>query len=131
MCFGYHIISPWKRVSSFIWMKLNPIYLRMLCAEIGSVALEKKIFKFRKCFFHYFIIISPWKRAGPLIWTNLNQFYPRMLCAKFGWNWPSGGEKKMNMWKVYRQTDDRWSEKLTWAFSSGELKQHINSQKRM
>ena len=45
----------------------------------------------------------------------------------------------MKMWKVYRQTDgrtdgrtegqtdrqttdDRWSEKLTWAFSSGELK---------
>ena len=40
-------------------------------------------------------------------------------------------EKKMKMWKVYRRTDrqtdrqttdDRWSEKLTWAFSSGELK---------
>ena len=35
--------------------------------------------------------------------------------------------EKMKMWKVYRQTDrqtteDRWSEKLTWAFSSGELK---------
>ena len=34
----------------------------------------------------------------------------------------------MKMWKVYRQTDrqtddgNRWSEKLTWAFSSGELK---------
>ena len=40
-------------------------------------------------------------------------------------------EKKMKMWKVYRQTDgrtdrqttnDKWSEKLTWVFSSGELK---------
>ena len=45
-------------------------------------------------------------------------------------------EKKMKMWKVYRRTTDRqtdgwmdrrtmvdrWSEKLTWAFSSGELK---------
>ena len=36
-------------------------------------------------------------------------------------------EKKMKMCKVYRQTDrqttdNRWSEKLTWAFSSGELK---------
>ena len=37
----------------------------------------------------------------------------------------------MKMWKVYRRTDrqtdrqttdDRWSEKPTWAFSSGELK---------
>ena len=48
-------------------------------------------------------------------------------------------EKKMKMWKVYRQTDtptdgqtdrqtpdDRWSEKLTWAFSSGELKTKQN-----
>ena len=53
--------------------------------EIGSVVLEKKIFKF-----HYFVIISPWKRAGPFIWTNLNPLHPRMLCAKFGGNWPSG-----------------------------------------
>ena len=35
----------------------------------------------------------------------------------------------MKLWKVYRRTDrqttdDRWSEKLTWAFSSGELKTH-------
>ena len=39
-------------------------------------------------------------------------------------------EKKMKMWKVYenddgqrrRTTDKFWSEKLTWAFGSGELK---------
>ena len=35
--------------------------------------------------------------------------------------------KKMNMLKVYRRTerqttDDRWTEKLTWDFISGELK---------
>ena len=43
-------------------------------------------------------------------------------------------EKKMKMWKVYRRTDgrtdrqttdDRWSEKLTWALSSGELKSFL------
>ena len=61
-----------------------------------------------------------------------------MLCAKFGWNWPSGsGEEVENVKSLQtdRQTDgqtdgqtdrqttnDRWSEKLTWAFSSGELK---------
>ena len=32
---------------------------------------------------------------GPFIWTNLNPLHPRMLCAKFGWNWPSGSEKKI------------------------------------
>ena len=39
--------------------------------------------------------------------------------------------KKMKMWKVYRQRDGRTmdarrSEKLTWAFSSGELKMNPN-----
>ena len=58
-----------------------------------------------------------------------------MLCAKFGWNWPSGSEEEdehVKSLQTDRQTDgrmdgqtaadDRWSEKLTWAFSSGELK---------
>mgnify|MGYP003683272863 CR=1 FL=1 len=36
-------------------------------------------------------------------------------------------KKKMKMWKVYDNNDDndddgQWSEKLTWAFGSGELK---------
>ena len=55
-----------------------------------------------------------------------------MLCAKFGGNWPSGsGEEDENV-KSLRQrqrrgqrrrrtTDKFWSEKLTWAFGSGEL----------
>ena len=29
-----------------------------------------------------------------------------MLCAKFGWNKPSGSEKKKKMWKVYDNVDD-------------------------
>ena len=57
-----------------------------------------------------------------------------MLCAKFGWNWPSGsGEEDENV-KSLRQrqrqqrrrtTDKFWSEKLTWAFGSGELKMNL------
>ena len=90
-------------------------------------------------YFHYFVIISPWRRARPFIWTNLNPLHPRMLCAKFGWNWPSGsGEEDENVkslrqqwqqqqrqrqqWRQRRTTDKFWSEKLTWAFGSGELK---------
>ena len=85
-------------------------------------------------YFHYFVIISPWKRAGPFIWTNLNPLHPRMLWTKFGWNWPCGtGEEDENVKSLQtdgqtdgqtdrQTTDDRWSEKLTWAFSSGELK---------
>ena len=37
-------------------------------------------------------------------------------------------EKKMKMWNVYRQTrDNRRSDKLTQAFSSGELKTNLNN----
>ena len=84
-------------------------------------------------YFHNFAIISPWKRAGPFIWTNLNPLHLRMLCAKFGWNWSTGsGEEDENVKSLQRRrrqrhrrrrtTDKFWSEKLTWAFGSGELK---------
>ena len=39
----------------------------------------------------------------------------------FGWNWPSGsGEEDEHV--SDGQTDDRGSEMLTWAISSGELR---------
>ena len=116
----------------------------MLCANFGWNWLSgsgEEDFLISSMYFHYFVFISPWKRAGPFIWTNLNPLHPRMLCAKFGWNWPSGSGEDENVKSLQtdRQTDrktdrrtdggtdrqtpdDRWSEKLTWAFSSGELK---------
>ena len=72
--------------------------------------------------------------AGPFISSNLNPLQPRMLCAQFGWNWPSGSGEEYNvksLWQQQRQggqqrwtTDILWSEKLTWTFSSGELKRY-------
>ena len=60
------------------------------------------------------------------IWTNLNPLHPRVLCTKFGWNWPSGSGEEDEDVKSSRQRrrtmDKFWSEKLTWAFGSGELK---------
>ena len=98
-------------------------------------------------YFHYFVIISPWKRARPFIWTNLNPLHPRMLCGKFGWNWPGGsGEEDENVKSLRRQrqqqqqqrqrrqrrtTDKFWSEKLTWAFGSGELKMECLSDRNL
>ena len=85
--------------------------------------------------FRYLVIISPWKIAWHLIWTNLKPLFPSMLRAKFEID-PVVLEKKMKMWKVYRQTvgrtygqttDYKQSEKLTWAFSSGELKMQLHS----
>ena len=71
------IISPWKRAGPFIWTNLNPLHPR-LCfgpsvVEIGSVVLERKIFKFCQCICVYFFIISPWKRAGSFIWKSCGQ----------------------------------------------------------
>ena len=69
--------------------------------EIGSVVLEKKIFWFCQCIFHYFIIISPRKGTGPFIWTKLNPLHPRILCAKFGWNWLSGSGEDFLISSMY------------------------------
>ena len=75
----------------------------------------------------YFMLFSnyfPLGKGGPFIWRNLNPLHPRMLCATFGWNLLSGSWEKR--WKCEKftdrqTTDGRWLEKLTWAFSSGEL----------
>ena len=111
--------------------------------EIGSVVLEKKIFEFRQCIFAISLLSPLGEGWGP-------SFEQTWICFTQGYFVPSLVEigqvvleKKMKMWKVYRQTDrqtdrrmdrrtdgrtdgqttdDRWSEKLTWAFSSGELK---------
>ena len=56
--------------------------------------------------------------------NNLNPFQTKMLCAKFGWNWPSGSREEDEYVKSLRQrrtTDKFRSEKLIWAFGSGEL----------
>ena len=77
--------------------------------EIGLVVVEKKIFNHAFSLFCYYL---PLERAWPFILRNLNPYPTRMLWGKSDWNWPSGsGEDE----------DDRRSEKLNWAFSSGEL----------
>ena len=118
-----------------IWTNLNLHYLRMLPHEFHlswpSDSGEEDFLKM-PLIFNKFMIISPWKRAWPFIWTNLNPLYSRMLCAKFGWNWPSGSWEEVENVKSLQQqrrrqrqrrqtTDKLWSEKLTWAFGSGEL----------
>ena len=94
----------------------------------GPVVLEK-IFKWHHPIFCIFVIIPLLKGAWSFIWTNLNPLHPRMICTKFDWIWPSGsGEEDENVKSLQRRqrrrqtTDKFWSEKLTWAFGSGELK---------
>ena len=51
-------------------------------------------------YFCYFVIYLSMEKS--FIWKNWNSLHPRMLYANFGWNWPSGSEEDI---KVYRQTD--------------------------
>ena len=89
MYFRYFvIISPWKRAGPFIWINLNPLHPRMLCAKFswnwpsGSGEEDFLISSmFFPPLFRTYVIISPWKRAGLFIWINLNPLYPRLLCA--------------------------------------------------
>ena len=126
MYFRYFAInSPWKRAGSFIWNKLNPLHLRMLCAKFGwnwLWFLRRRFFNFVNVF-SLFRNYFPLEKGRALHLNKIESFYPRMLCAKFG---PVVLEKKIKMWKVYKQTtDERWLEKLTWAFSSDELKKTL------
>ena len=103
-------------------------------AHLRKLEIGEENFWISSMNFRYFAIISPLGRAWPFIWTNLNPLYPGILCVKFSWNWPSGsGEEDENVKSLQtdgqsdgrtdrQTTDDRWSEKLTWAFSTGELK---------
>ena len=81
-------------------------------------------------YFRYFVIISPLERAWPYIWTSLNPLHAKVLCAKFGWNWLCRSWDEDENVKSLRQRRQQrrrttvkfWSEKLTWAFGSGDLK---------
>ena len=46
-----------------------------------------------------------------------------MLCAKFGGNWPYASAEGENVKSLQKggQKDNKWSEKHTLAFNSGEL----------
>ena len=127
------IISPWKRVGPFIWTKLNPLHPRILCAKFGwnwPCGSGEEDFLISSIYFRYIIIISPRKRARPFIWKTWIPFTQGYFVRSLVEIGPVVLGKKMKMWKVNRRTDrqtKRWLEKLTWAFSSGELKKKIDS----
>ena len=102
------IISPWKKLWSFIWTNVFPspknnlwqVWLNL------TLVLEKMIFKCHKC--NYTILLSSphWNRACTFIRRNLNRsIHLKMLCAKFVEFGPVILEKTMKMWKVYRLMD--------------------------
>ena len=98
--------------------KKKPFEPRLV--EIGPVVLEK-IFKSQQYFCPLSLLSSP--PHCKTAWPNLNSQIQKHVCAKLVEIGLVVLEKKTKMWKVYNDNDDRQiSEKLTWAFGSGELK---------
>ena len=133
-----------RMLFSQVWLKLVHKKIFKVCWCIFAISLLSPLRKgrgpsFEQNWIPITIIISPWKRAGSFNWINLKPLHQRMLCA-YSVVWLKLAhavvlKKKSKIGKVYRRTDrqtdeqtdiqttdDRRSEKLTWAFSSGELK---------
>ena len=124
----FFVISFWKKAWPFIWTNRNFLYPRMLPAKfywnLPSGSGEED-FQITSIYFLYFANISPWKRTLPSIWTNVIALHARLILAIFGSNWQRrcAEDENMKSLQMDGQTpDDRWSEKLTWAFSSAFIK---------
>ena len=143
--FAILLLSPLRkgRGPSFeqTWIPFTQGCFVSSLVEIDPVVLEKKIFKF--LYFRYFVIIFPWKRAGPFIWTNLNPYIQEcfvlvwLKLAQWFWEEDENVKSLRQCKQQQRQqrqrlrTDKLWSEKLPWAFGSGELKTYVNSKAKV
>jgi hypothetical protein len=115
------ITSPLKRTWPLICMKIDWNWL--------AYSGEEDFFLLISVFFFTFLLLSQLGERGThFIWTNLDPQSPEEWfmsnLVEIGSVVP---EKRLKMWKVNKwlerhTTDNGQSEKLTWAFSSGELK---------
>ena len=118
----------------FIWTNLNPLHQRMHCAKFGLnwpsgsednrfslflnyLSLEKG----RALHLNKLEFPSP-KDALCQVWLKLTQWFWRR-------RWKC--EKLRQCQQQRRTTDKFWSEKLTWAFCSCELKRSKNISKQL
>ena len=132
MYFMVSLLSPLrKRRCPFFEHNLIPItqgcFVPSL-VEIGWVALEKKIIKFVNVFslFLNYLILE---KVRFLHFNKLESPLPTdALCQV----WLKLAHWLLRRWKCEKFTDrqnderQRWSEKLIWAFSSGELKMPVH-----
>ena len=114
------------------WIPFTHLWLVPSLVEIGQLVHQKEIFKFPQFIFPYFFIITPWKK-GMVLHLNKLIFLSLNYAVCHVWlNLAHGSGEEVKMWQlVYKQADRQmdtqttnilWSEKLTWAFSSSELK---------
>ena len=123
----FFVISFWKKAWPFIWTNRNFLYPRMLPAKFNwnlPSGSGEEDFQITSIYFLYFANISPWKRTLPSIWTYVIALHARLILVIFGSNWQrrcAEEDENVKSLQMDGQTpDDRWSEKLTWAFSSSE-----------
>jgi hypothetical protein len=130
------IISPLKRTWTLICTILHFLYLRIICIKFNwnlpGGSGEEYYLKFSVNFYS-FALISPWGRGLSFICTILNALCLRMMCQVWlklakrfwrrSWKCKSLTDRHQTDGQTARRTTEkRRSEKLTWAFSSGELK---------
>ena len=122
------IYLSWKRALTFIFTNLNPNHPGMLCAKFGLTmpsgsgeedffnvySLSCNFLPFEKGVALYLnkIWIPITHKSLCQVWLKSSQWFMRRRwkCEKFTY-----GQTDI-------RTDNKRSEKLTWAFSSGELK---------
>ena len=102
--------SLWKWTGHFIWTNLNPLHPRMLCAKFG---LNWPSGSGEEDFLNFVNVFSLFRNYFPLRKGRSPLFEQTRISSTQG----------LRSRITYRQmTDHSRSEKLTWAFSSGELK---------
>ena len=114
------IFSPWKRAWPFIWKKTSIPFTKRCFYQVWLKLAQRfwrKFFCFN--FVHLFSLFCylPWEKGTVL------HFNQRSFVLSFVEIGPLNLEKKMKMWKFYRQMDNGWqairkahlSSQLRWA----------------
>jgi hypothetical protein len=135
------VISPLKRTWPLICTIFNSLYLRMICTKFywiwlagsGEEDFKKNFSKF--LLFRYYlplgkgVVLHVYNSESSLPKDDLCQLWLK-LAQRFwrrSWNCKSVTDRRQTDGQT---TDKRRSEKLTWAFSSGELKIEDFEEKR-
>ena len=130
-----HYYHPWKKDMAFIWKKLEFTSSEDALCQVWLYMAQWFWRQRYSNFVNVFQLICynlPFEKDMALhlkknwVPTTKGCFVPSL--DEIG---PAVHEKKMKMWKVYRNwqmdswvTNNRQSEKLTWAFSIDELKKN-------
>ena len=108
----FMIISPWKRAWSFIWAIWIPLIQG--CFVPSLVDINTMVLQIPSTYFCYFVNLKGVVFEQTWIPFTKGCFVPSLVEIS-----PVVLEKKIKMWKVYRQTDDWTDDKRFLAFSSG------------